>query len=150
MKINNQLSEIQVNYTSKVKISEMQKVTSSKDALECFRHIWSDKINYIEECVLLLLNRAHKVMGYVKLSSGGTAGTVVDAKVIFQVALKCNASSIILSHNHPSGNINPSEPDNVITKQILEVGKFLGIPLLDHIIITQEGFYSYADEGSLI
>src|ERR1035437_178149 len=98
MNLTNQLAEIQVNYCSKIKTSEMVKVITSKDALQCFRHIWSDRISYIEESVILLLNRANKVLGYVKLSSGGTTGTVVDQKMIFQTALKTNACSIILSH----------------------------------------------------
>lgn len=149
MNLPNHLSEIQVNYIPKIKASEMYKISSSKDALECFRHIWSNKVNYIEECFLILLNRANKAMGYVKLSSGGTAGTIVEPKIIFQIALKCNASSMILCHNHPSGNIKPSEQDKIITKQIQDAGKFLGIPLLDHLIITEESYYSFADDGAM-
>ena len=149
MKLTNQLAEIQVNYIPKLKASEMVAVTTSKDAIECFRHIWSDKMNYIEECILLLLNRSGRALGYCHLSKGGTHGTVVDAKVIFQVALKTNASSMILCHNHPSQNLKPSDSDRALTRQITEAGKFLNLPLLDHLIITQDGFYSFADEGEL-
>ncbi|MCW3071308.1 MAG: repair protein [Bacteroidetes bacterium] len=89
------------------------------------------------------------MLGFSKISQGGLSGTVVDAKVVFQVALKANASSILLAHNHPSGNLKPSEADLMITKNIREAGKLMEIPLVDHIILTDEGYYSFADEGSL-
>ena len=98
---------------------------------------------------MLLLNRANKVLGYVLLSLGGTAGTVVDPKVIFQAALKTNAHGIILCHNHPSGNLTPSSQDISLTKQLRDAGKFLEIALLDHLILTTEGYYSFADEGQV-
>lgn len=143
------LAEIEVNYKTVTKKSQMIKVVTSKDASECFRKVWSDRMDYAEESLLLLLNRANKVLGFVKLSSGGTSGTVVDQKMIFQAALKTNASSIILCHNHPSGNLHPSEADIKLTKELCAGGRILGIPLLDHLIITDEGYYSFADEGMM-
>ena len=88
-------------------------------------------------------------MGFTKISSGGTTGTVVDLKVVFQTALKVNAHFIILCHNHPSGNLKPSEADIRITKSIKDAGRFMEIPLLDHLIITDESFFSFADDGMI-
>jgi DNA repair protein RadC len=87
------------------------------------------------------------VLGYCQISSGGLSGTVADVRIIMQAALKSNACSIILSHNHPSGNLIPSEADKDLTKKIREAGKFLDIPALDHLIITSETYFSFADEG---
>ena len=144
-----QVSEITINYRPKTKLSELPKVITSKDAVEQFRALWSDKLHYIEEMYVLLLNRANKLLGFSKISLGGTTGTVVDVKVIFQIALKANASSILLCHNHPSGNLNPSDADLRITKNLKEAGRIMDIPLLDHLIITDEEYYSFADAGVL-
>lgn len=143
------LSEISINYKPSIQTSELPKIMSSMDAIKHFREVWSDKLQYIEETYLLMLNRANKVLGFSKISIGGTAGTVVDIKVIFQTALKANASSIILCHNHPSGNLRPSEMDIKLTKNIKEAGKIMDIPMSDHLILTDEGYYSFADEGML-
>lgn len=143
------LSEISINYKPSTKVSELPKIISSKDAIKHFRDVWSDRMQYVEETYALLLNRANKALGFSKISIGGTAGTVVDIKVIFQTALKSNASSIILCHNHPSGNLKPSEADIKITRSIKEAGKLMDIPLADHLIITDESYYSFADEGMI-
>ncbi len=143
------LSEITINYKTNLKLSELPKIVTSSEAVKHFREVWSDKLQHVEETYLLLLNRANKGLGYSKISLGGIAGTVVDTKIVFQTALKANASSIILCHNHPSGNLKPSEADQKITKIIKEAGRIMEIPLLDHLIITDEGFYSFADEGML-
>jgi DNA repair protein RadC len=95
----------------------------------------------------LLLNRANHVIGWFNVSMGGVASTVVDPKVIFSVALKCNTSGIILSHNHPSGNLNPSNADLELTKKLKNGGQILEIQILDHIILTTESYFSFADEG---
>ncbi len=94
-----------------------------------------------------MLNRANLVIKKELISRGGVAGTVVDTKIIFKTAIGNHASSIIVCHNHPSGNLKPSEADIKITKNIKEAGKIMEIPLLDHLIITDNGFYSFADEG---
>ena len=143
------LSEISINYKPNIKTSELPKIICSKDAVKHFREVWSDKMEYLEETYLLLLNRANKVLGFSKISIGGTAGTVVDTKVIFQTALKANASSIILCHNHPSGNLKPSEADIKLTRTIKEAGKIMDIPMSDHLILTDEGYFSFADEGMI-
>jgi DNA repair protein RadC len=87
------------------------------------------------------------VIGYYKLASGGTTSCVVDAKMIYTIALNSTASSIILAHNHPSGSLKPSEPDKALTNKLIEAGKLLDIALLDHLIITNDSHFSMADEG---
>jgi len=145
------LPEISLNisYSDKVKKSELHKITSSKDCVNILRPLFDNSIDWREEMVMLCLNRANKVIAYYRVSVGGITGTICDPKIIFSVALNCLCSSIILCHNHPSGNLQPSNADNDITKKIKEAGKLLDITLLDHIIITDESFYSYADEGKL-
>jgi len=146
---NSNLAEIKITYRNKQKFSEMRKINSSIDAVDVLRSIWSDQIEYREEFVIICLNRANKVLGYSFISSGGLAGTVVDAKVVFQIALKSNASSIILAHNHPSGNKQPSNPDINLTKKLKQAGALLDLPVLDHLILTSETYYSLADEGDI-
>ncbi len=144
------LCEVEIIYKNKTKFCDMQKITSSKDTVEILRNCFNpEKMQWREEMILLLLNRANKVLGWVKLSEGGTAGTVCDKKVIFQIALNANASSIILSHNHPSGNLKPSAEDIAITKEVQAAGRILDINVLDHVILTEEGYYSFADEGMM-
>jgi DNA repair protein RadC len=111
--------------------------------------VWSFHIERVEEFVILCLNRANKVLGYSKISQGGLSGTVADPKVIFQVALKSNASSIILCHNHPSGNTKPSDNDIQLTKKLKKAGEFLELNVLDHLIITSDAYFSFADESLL-
>jgi DNA repair protein RadC len=102
-----------------------------------------------EEFWIILLNRANKVLQKVKISEGGISGTVVDPKKIFKVALDHHASSIILGHNHPSGAAYPSEADQKITKKLVNAGVLLEITVLDHIILANDQFYSFADDGAL-
>ena len=101
----------------------------------------------IEQFKVMLLNRAGKILGIVEISTGGFSGTVADPKVIFGIALKAGASSIILAHNHPSGNLKPSEADKHLTSKICGAGNFLDIAVFDHLIITSEGYLSLLDEG---
>lgn len=146
---NSNLAEIKVSYKTKVKFSEMRKIVSSKDAEEIFRNIWSDAMELREEFYMLLLNRANRVLGWYRISEGGTAGTVVDPKLIFSIALKCHASGIMLCHSHPSGNTQPSQADLSLTKNLVAGGKLLEISVLDHLILTSENFFSFADEGMM-
>ena len=95
------------------------------------------------------MNKANRVLGISKISEGGLSGTVVDPKRIFQVALKANATSIIMAHNHPSGNVQPSEADLKITRKCRDAGALLDIAVLDHIILTADHYTSLADEGTL-
>jgi len=123
------------------------KISKSQDAFEIFHSLMGD-LPY-EEFWLLLLNRANRVIKKVKISEGGISGTVVDPKKIFQICLEQHATSIILGHNHPSGTVTPSEADNKITKKIKDCGLLLDVAVLDHIIVGDDRFYSFADEGSL-
>lgn len=142
------ISEIEVKYSTSVKPSERVKITCSNDAAEAFRELWSQSMEYKESFYAMYLNRNNKILGIHKVAEGGICGTVVDVRCVFQVALKANACSVIVSHNHPSGNEIPSEADKTITRKIKEAGKFLDIPLLDHLIILpDEGYTSFADEG---
>ena len=147
--MNANVTEVQIHYKTKVKASERRKITNSDTAANILRSIWSENIEYKEEMYLLLLNRQNAVLGYTKISEGGTAGTFCDPKMIFQPALLTHASSIILSHNHPSGNRTPSQQDIELTKKIKQGGELLEIKLLDHIILTPDSYYSLADEGNM-
>ncbi|CAN5218227.1 JAB domain-containing protein [soil metagenome] len=145
-----QVSEIQLSYYPKFKVSSRPTISSSRDAYNILKENWNTgKIDFVEQFKVLLLNCANRVLGIFEASSGGVSGTVADPKTIFAAALKSNASSIILSHNHPSGNLKPSEADLKLTRKLKEAGNFLEIPVLDHIIITSESYLSMADEGLL-
>ena len=126
-------------------IAKKDKIHSSKDAFELMQQHLSD-LNY-EEFWLILLRRNNSVIAKKQVSEGGVAGTVVDPKRIFRECLENGANSVILCHNHPSGNKNPSEADKTITKKIVNGGKLLDISVLDHIIVGEESFFSFADEG---
>jgi DNA repair protein RadC len=143
------LREIEIVYRNKVRMADMEKVCGSRDVYEVLQRIWSPKIDHIEEFIVLCLNRANRVLGWARVSQGGLSGTVADPKVIFQVALKSNSCSIIIAHNHPSGNLNPSEADIQLTRKLKDAGVLLDLPVLDHLIISSEGYYSFADEGLL-
>ena len=145
-----QISEIKLSYHPKVKASLREKICGSTKAYEMLLKSWDQgKINSVEQFKAILLNRAHKVLGIYLVSTGGVSGTAVDPKLVFAAALKANASAIILTHNHPSGNLQPSEADLQLTRKLKEAGKYLELPILDHLIITEEGYYSFADEGLL-
>ena len=143
------VSEIELTYKSKVNPSDRPQITSSRNSYDVLLNNWSDQLEWVEEFNILLLNRANRVLGFYNVSKGGQTGTVVDAKVVFAAALKCKAVSLVISHNHPSGNLNPSMADISITKKLVEGGKLLDIKVLDHLIITPHGYYSFADEGKI-
>jgi DNA repair protein RadC len=142
------IAEVQITYSSKTKSADRIKITSSSDADKAFRIFWPS-FEHVEFAYLLLLNRQNQIIGSHFLAKGGMTGTVVDIRAIFQVALKSNATSIMFAHNHPSGNLQPSDADMKITRQIKDAGVLLDIPLLDHIILTTESYMSFADEGFL-
>lgn len=144
------VAEVELIYKSTVKASERPKIESSKDAYRILLQTWdSNKINFQEEFKVLLLNRNSKVIGIYPTSIGGLCGTVADPRLILAVALKTLATGIILSHNHPSGNLKPSHTDEELTLKIKEAAKFHDINVLDHIILTSDEYYSFADEGLL-
>ncbi len=145
--LSNEVAEIELNYLPRISVSTLPKVSASREAAAILRSIWSNKIAYREEFWAMYLNRANRILAVYKISEGGCTGTVVDLKQIYQAALLVNAQAIILSHNHPSGNLSPSESDKVLTRNIVAAGRTLEISVLDHIIMTQDSFLSMADEG---
>jgi DNA repair protein RadC len=143
------VSEVRLVYRTKIKASERLQVKCSKDAFDIFIGSWElDSIEHFEEFKLMLLTRSNKVLGIASISKGGISGTVTDVRIILQYAIKANASGIIICHNHPSGNLQPSESDLTITRKIKESGNLMDIQLLDHLlIIPEEKYCSMADEG---
>jgi DNA repair protein RadC len=127
--------------------TQRERVTSSHVAFELLRPILLD-LNH-EEFWLLLLDRAHGLIGKQRISQGGMHATVVDPKIVFKCALNAKACSVVLAHNHPSGALRPSEEDLSLTKRLVEGGKFLDIQVHDHLIVTDGGYYSFADNGQL-
>lgn len=143
-----EISEISVSYSNMN--NEREKIKDSQTSFNVFFNSWNKStIELQEEFKVLLLNRNNEVLGIYPLSKGGVSGTFVDIKLVFSVALKCNASSIIVSHNHPSGNLKPSEADKNLTEKLRVAGNYLDIKLLDHIIVTKNDYYSFADNGIL-
>lgn len=142
------VSEIKVSYSNK-NLSRV-KVTNSKIIYDLVINQWdSGTIEYQEEVKIILLNRSNIALGIYEMSKGGITGTVVDIRVILGVALKCGATSVIMIHNHPSGKLIASEADKTITKKLKQACKLLDIDLLDHLIISKDGYYSFADNGQL-
>lgn len=141
--------EIRIHYSRSRKIF-LGKVTNSSDAANFLRKIYpSGSIELQESFVVLYLNRANEILGYYKLAIGGISGVVVDRRLIYATALTSASSSIILSHNHPSGNLRASQADIDMTKKIRSAGELLDISVLDHVILSKNGHYSFADEGLL-
>lgn len=131
----------------KSKIPDRKSLTSSRQVYQYIRSFLED-LNH-EEFWVLLLDRRNNVLGQKRVSSGGVAGTVVDVKMVFKPALERYASHIILAHNHPSGSLTPSSQDLNLTRKIKTAGNYLDIKVLDHLIITAGGYYSFSDEGRL-
>lgn len=145
------VAEIELTYKTKVKPSDRPQITGSSDAYKILLQVWEEgKLEFVEQFKVLLLNRANKVLGMYPLSTGGVTGTVADPKLIYAAAIKANACALIMAHNHPSGNLKPSRADEELTQKIKQAGAFLDIKLLDHLIVSSEGYYSFADEGLLL
>lgn len=129
------------------KLEERKPVRCSEDIYKYFHPIMCDLP--IEECWVMLLNQASKIIDVVKISQGGLASTQVDVRCVLREALLKRATSLILSHNHPSGNINPSTDDDKLTQALFQASKVMNIRMLDHVIICDGNYYSYADEGKI-
>lgn len=128
-------------------VKERVTILSSKDVYECFYPLMCDLPT--EECWVLLLNQGSKIIDKTKISAGGLSATAVDVRCILREALLKRASAIVLCHNHPSGNIRPSKEDDLLTKHVAQASGCMDIRLVDHIILTDGAFYSYADEGRI-
>ena len=141
------ISEYSLKYT-KTDIQKT-KISSSESASKVIRKFYFDDINIYESFFILLLNRANNTTGFAKISQGGTFGTYVDIKIIAKYAVDSLSSSVIICHNHPSGNKQPSDADLNITRKIKDALLLLDVRLIDHIIITDNDFFSFADNGNL-
>lgn len=145
-----QVTEVELVYKNKVKIADRPVVKTSQEAALLFRAGWNDHTMDLQEAFkVLYLNRSSHVIGGLLLSIGSVSGTVADPRLIFTAALKLNASALILCHNHPSGNTQPSRADLDMTLKIRNAGLLLEIRVMDHIILTSESHFSFADAGLL-
>jgi len=136
--------------TIKLKKGEILKcqIKTSKDATDTFRKIWDvDTLPIYESMICIFLNRNNNTIGWYKVSQGGLSGTLMDARLILSIALTSLAQGLILCHNHPSGALSPSESDISVSKKLKEAGNLMDIQLLDHIILTEESYFSMADNG---
>lgn len=127
--------------------TKRDKITSSNDAYELMKPNLMDIPH--EEFWIIMLNRANQVIKKILISKGGIHGTVVDPRLVFKPAFEHLATSLILVHNHPSNSLNPSQADIDLTKKLVSAGQLMDIPILDHLIFTDEGYYSFADEGKI-
>lgn len=125
------------------------KIRSSKDSAEYLRNFYLDDLTIFESFFILLLNNQNNTIGYAKISQGGICGTVVDVRIVCKYAIESLCTSVIICHNHPSGTLHPSRADEAITRKIKEALSLFDIRLLDHIILTESSYFSFADEGIL-
>lgn len=140
--------EIEISYRGNLRPSERPVILNSRAAYEIFMRVWDlDKIELVEQAYALFLSKNSSCLGISRISTGGKTSCILDPRIVFATALKANATSIILAHNHPSGNLQPSKKDNAITKKFVDGGEILDITVLDHIIVSGEGFCSMASEG---
>ena len=151
LQMKNIISEIKIKYNPIKLDNGNVKITSSDDAFKIVLKHWNpDIIELQEEFKVLLLNNSNKVKGIYELSTGSITGTMVDLRILFAVVLKSLSVGIIISHNHPSNKLEPSEADKRLTEKIKKAAQFFDIMVLDHLIITPDGnYYSFADNGDL-
>ena len=148
MDIDYKVGEVELSY--KPKFKNLHKVISSEDAYKYLLPTYKEgTICYKEYFKVLFLNQSNQVLGYTLISEGGITETSVDVRVILQAALLTNSVALVLAHNHPSGNLKPSRQDMDITKQVKEAARLMRITVIDHLIISDAGYYSFADEGQL-
>jgi DNA repair protein RadC len=143
-------SEIELRYISKVRPKDRPKVVKAKDAYLIFKQSWNEHtIELLEEFKVLMLSNSNRVLGIYTASKGGINMVYVDIRLVFACALKLCACGIIICHNHPSGSLKPSNADIQLTERYRAAGKLLDITLLDHLLISSEGYYSFADQGGI-
>lgn len=148
MNIDYTVGEVELFY--KPKFKNLHKIVSSEDAYKYLLPTYKEgTICYKEYFKVLFLNQANQVLGYTLISEGGITDTTVDVRIILQAALLTNSVALVLAHNHPSGNLRPSRQDMEITKQVKEAAKLMRITVIDHLILTDAGYYSFSDEGQL-
>lgn len=148
-----QLAELKVSYKRRKAADDKQLrmpwiMTSSQTAEEYLRSVWdASKLELVEDFYVVCLNSAHEALGWVRVSSGGLDSTTVDGRVIFAIALQAASAAVIVAHNHPSGNVKPSDQDRAVTAKLQAAGELLRIPVLDHIILGKDSAFSFADAG---
>lgn len=146
MKQNMQVAEVLVSYSPH--IVSAQKISNSREIYSLITNHWNlNTIEMLEEVKIVLLNKANKVLGIYDLSKGGISSSIIDIKIVLSIALKTLASGVIIVHNHPSGNLIPSQADISITEKLKSACKIIELNLLDHLIISSEDYFSFADEG---
>ena len=144
------VSEVELVYRNKVNPLDRPKITTTSMAYDILMQSWDmNKIELVEQFAVLLLDRAKRCLGVSTISCGSVSACIVDPKVVFATALKARASSLILAHNHPSGNLTPSRADEFLTEKLIQGGGILDIPVVDHLIVTPRGYYSFSDDGML-
>ncbi len=149
--LTSKFEEVQLIYRNRTPAANRPKIKNPQDAYKIFMENWDmDQIELVEECKLMLLDRSLKMMSISSISKGGISGTIVDPKIVFSIALKRRASALILVHNHPSGNLQPSHQDIQLTRNFMNAGKILQIPLEDHLIVTKEGYNSIISDGYVV
>ena len=148
MNIDYTVGEVELTYKSTSR--SRSKIYSSEDAYKILLPTYKEgTICYKEYFKVLLLSQSNQVLGYTLISEGGITETCADVRVILQAALLTNSVALVLAHNHPSGNLKPSRQDMEITKQVKEAAKLMRISVIDHLILTDAGYYSFADEWLL-
>jgi len=141
-------TEIQIRYKNKVPYADRVKIWQPLDAYKTIMHSWDEnKIELVEQFKILLLDRSNNCLGFSEISTGGITGSVADPKIIFSTLLQAKASAVILFHNHPSCNLEPSKADIELTEKIWQGGKILDISVLDHQIVSPYGYYSFVENG---
>lgn len=148
--LSDRFEEVQLVYYNKTRAKDRPQIKSSQQAYDALMSIWDmGQIALAEEFNILLLDRHLRLMSYCNLARGGTDGVLIDIRLAFATALKRRASSMILAHNHPSGNVEPSKDDIRLTKKFVEAGHILNISINDHLIVTPDSSYSMASNGIL-
>lgn len=147
---NNMVPRIGLSYKSCADFDCMPKVSNASDAYKVLIDNWNtDTLELLETFVIMPLNTAKKVLGFIEISTGGITGTVIDIRLIFSAAMLTSATAIIVAHNHPSSQTKPSQADFKITEKLVAAGRLLDIQVLDHIIVTPKAYFSFGDEGLL-
>lgn len=142
-----EIAEVNISYSYGRYTADRNKIGSSSCAYEIAKAATKDHIEHYECFYIMMLNNSNQVLGISKLSQGGITGTLVDLRIMFQNLIKANATAFIMFHNHPSGTLKPSGADKSLTQKAKEAANTLDIKLLDHIIVTTESYFSFADEG---
>lgn len=142
------VNEIEISYRNTTPYQDRIQIKSSATAYEILMATWNvNRLEMVEQFKILLLDQHNNCLGVSEIATGGTSSCLADPKVIFATALKARAANLILAHNHPSGNLTPSEADKSLTRKLKEGGRLLDIAVLDHLIVTSRNYRSFADDG---